>query len=255
MAVKLDMSKAYDRVEWRFLEKMMRKMGFDPKWIRLIMKCIPTVSYSVVLDNQAGSVFNPTRGIRQGDPLSPFLFLICGEGLSSLIRLAQKEENLKGVKASRRGPQISHLLFADDCITFGEATERGAGLLKRLLQEYRRCSGQIVNFEKTTVFFSSNTGFEEKRRVSQLLGVRSSNDPESYLGLPNMVGRRKKEAFQNLKDRFKQKIDNWSTRYLSHGGKEVFIKSVLQAIPTYPMACFLLPKSLCSDLEKIIAKF
>ncbi|KAA3454784.1 reverse transcriptase [Gossypium australe] len=177
------------------------------------------------------------------------------EGLSSLIRLAQQEENLKGVKASRRGPQISHLLFADDCITFGEATERGAGLLKRILQEYRRCSGQIVNFEKSTVFFSSNTGFEEKRMVSQLLGIRSSNDPESYLGLPNMVGRRKKEAFQNLKDRFKQKIDNWSTRYLSQGGKEVFIKSVFQAIPTFSMACFLLPKSLCSDLEKIIAKF
>ncbi|KAA3455435.1 reverse transcriptase [Gossypium australe] len=218
MAVKLDMSRAYDRVEWGFLEKMMSKMGFNPNWIHLIMKCIST-------------------------------------GLSSLIRVAQQEENLKGVKASRSGPQISHLLFADDCITFGEATERGAGLLKKILQEYRRCSGQIVNFEKSNVFFSSNTGFEKKRMVSQMLGVRSSNDPEGYLGLPNMVGRRKKAAFQILKDRLKKRIDNWSTRHLSQGGKEVFIKSVLQAIPTYSMACFLLPKTLCSDLEKIIAKF
>ncbi|KAA3462149.1 reverse transcriptase [Gossypium australe] len=184
MAVKLDMSRAYDRVEWGFLEKMMSKMGFNPNWIHLIMKCISIVSYSVVLNNQAGSLFSPTRGLRQGDPLSPFLFLICGEGLSSLIRMAQQEEKLKGVKASRSGPQISHLLFADDCITFGEATERGAGLLKQILQEYRRYSGQIVNFEKSTVFFSSNTGYEKKRMVSQLLGVRSSNDPESYLGLP-----------------------------------------------------------------------
>ncbi|KAA3472328.1 reverse transcriptase [Gossypium australe] len=88
-----------------------------------------------------------------------------------------------------------------------------------------------------------------------MLGVQSSNDPERYLRLPNMVGKTKKEAFQNLKDRFKQRIDNLSTRYLSQGGKEVFIKSILQAIPTYSMSYFLLPKLLCSDLESIVAKF
>ncbi|KAA3479130.1 reverse transcriptase [Gossypium australe] len=83
-----------------------------------------------------------------------------------------------------------------------------------------QCLGQIVNFEKSTVFFSSNTGSEDKRIVSRMLGVRCSNDPERYLGLPNMVGKRKNEAFQNLKDRFKHKIDNWSTRLLSQEGKE-----------------------------------
>ncbi|KAA3482534.1 LINE-1 reverse transcriptase isogeny [Gossypium australe] len=182
-------------------------------------------------------------------------FLICGEGLSSLMRLVQREDNFRGVKASRRGPQISHLLFADDCILFGEATERGAGLLKRVLREYRKCSGQQVNFDKSTVFFSSNTRAEEKGLVARILGVRSTNDPERYLGLPNMVGRRKKKAFQNLKDRFRQRIDNWSIRHLSQGGKEVFIKAILQAIPKYTMAYFLLSKMLCSDLESIIAKF
>ncbi|KAA3472329.1 reverse transcriptase [Gossypium australe] len=154
------MSKAYDRVEWAFLEEIIRKMGFKPRWIRLIMKCISTISYSVISRKY---LFFPTRGLRKGDPLSSFLFLIYGEGLSSLMRLAQQEENFKGVKASRRGPQISHLLFADDCIIFREATERGASLLKRILREYRICSGQIVNFEKSTVFFSSNTRVEEKR--------------------------------------------------------------------------------------------
>ncbi|KAA3472342.1 reverse transcriptase [Gossypium australe] len=88
-----------------------------------------------------------------------------------------------------------------------------------------------------------------------MLGVQSSNDPERYLGLPNMVGKTKKEAFKNLKDRFKQRIDNWSTRHLSQGEKEVFVKSILQAIPTYSMSYFLLLKLLCSDLESIVAKF
>ncbi|KAA3487352.1 reverse transcriptase [Gossypium australe] len=249
------MSKAYDRVEWTFLKEMMRKMGFEPSWINSIMKCISTISYSVVLNGQAGNIFYLSRGLRQGDPLSLFLFLICGEGLSSLMRLVQRKENFRGVKVSRRGPQISHLLFADGCILFGEATERGVALLKRVLREYRNCSGKQVNFDKSTVLFSSNTREDEKGIVTRILGVRSSNDPKCYLGLPNMVGKRKKEAFQNLKDRFRQIIDNWSIRHLSQGGKEVFIKAIIQAISTYTMACFLLPKTLCSDLESIIVKF
>ncbi|KAA3460177.1 reverse transcriptase [Gossypium australe] len=117
------MNKAYDRVEWYFVQDVMRKMGFDPNWIRSMMNCISSVSYSVVLNGQKGDIFQPSRGLRQGDPISPFLFLICGEGLSSLMRKAVQEGHLKGVKASRRGPQISHLLFADDCILFGEANE------------------------------------------------------------------------------------------------------------------------------------
>ncbi|KAA3488779.1 reverse transcriptase [Gossypium australe] len=200
--------------------EMMRKMGFDPNWINSIMKCTSTVSYSVVLNGQAGDIFHPTRGLRQGDPLSLFLFLICGEGLSSLMRMALRERHLKGIVAF-----------------------------------YGNCLGQRVNFDKSTVFFSSNTKGEENGLVTRILGARSSNDPERYLGLSNMVGRRKKEAFQNLKDRFKQRIDNWSIQHLSQCGKEVFIKAILQVIPTYTMAYFLLPKTLCADLESIIAKF
>lgn len=88
-----------------------------------------------------------------------------------------------------------------------------------------------------------------------MLGVQSSDEPERYLGLPNMVGRKKKQSFRILKDRLKKLIENWSNRFLSQGGKEVFIKAILQAIPTYSMACFLLPKSLCEDLESIVAKY
>ncbi|KAA3478991.1 reverse transcriptase [Gossypium australe] len=195
MAVKLDMSKSYDRVEWIFLEKTMERMGFESCWINLIMQCISTVSYSVILNGQIGNSFYPSRGLRQGDPLSPFLFLICGEGLFSLMRLAQREEHFRGVKVSRSGPQISHLLFTDDCILFGEATERGAGQLKRMLRDYRSCSGKQVNFDKSTVFFSTNTTEAVKELITRTLGVRRSNDPKRYLGLPNMVGRKKNEAF------------------------------------------------------------
>lgn len=96
---------------------------------------------------------------------------------------------------------------------------------------------------------------QDKNMVFQSLNVRCSTNPEKYLDPPNMVGWKKKLAFQNLKDHLKQKINSWSLRHISQGGKEVFIKFVLQAIPTYTMACFLLPKSLCLELENIVGSF
>ncbi|KAA3472533.1 reverse transcriptase [Gossypium australe] len=255
MAVKLDMSKAYDRVEWGFLKKVMSQMGFAEKWVSLVMKCISTVSNSVNINGSRGRIFHPSRGLRQGDPLSPYLFLIYSEGLSSLIRQAVGEGFLRGVKVSRRGPEISHLLFADDCLLFGEATKERATFLKAMLRQYEHCSGQCVNFNKSTIFFSSNTAEGAKNKISEVLGVQCSTNIEKYLGLPNVVGRKKKESFQNLKNKINQRICHWSSKCLSQRGKEVFIKSVLQAIPTYAITCFLLPKAQCGDLESIFAKY
>lgn len=124
-----------------------------------------------------------------------FFFLICNEGLSSLIRLETKEGSIKGVKASRRGPAISHLLFAYDCILFGEATKRGTKILKDILREYDICSSQCVNFNKSTIFFISNTARKDKEGILNEMGVRRSTNMKKYLGLLNMVGRRKKESF------------------------------------------------------------
>ncbi|KAH1047723.1 hypothetical protein J1N35_038507 [Gossypium stocksii] len=143
------------------------------------------------------------------------------------MRLAMKEGLLRGAKASRRGPAISHLLFTDDCILFGEASSRGAMVLKGILNEYEKCSGQCVNFNKSIIFFSSNTSEEKKEKVSAILGVRSSTNLERYLGFPNVAGRPKKESFQHLKEKGYTRIEGWSTRLLSQDGKEVFIKSVL----------------------------
>ncbi|KAA3485160.1 reverse transcriptase [Gossypium australe] len=167
------------------------------------------------------------------------------------MRLALKEGLLKGAKASRKRPAIAHLLFADDCILFGEASKKEASLLKGILKEYEICSGQCVNFNKST----SNTLEGNREEVLAILGGRPSIDMEKYLGLPSVVGRRKKESFQVLKEKVLFRIKRWSNRFLSQGGKEVFIKSILQAIPTYAMSCFFLPNSFCGELEKIMAKY
>ncbi|KAA3465451.1 reverse transcriptase [Gossypium australe] len=167
MAVKLDMSKAYDRVEWGFIKQMMKQMGFASRWIELIMKCITTASY-------AGTQLLTYKGAETS------------ECLSALMRSAMRNGLVKWAKACQKGPEISHLLFADDCILFGEATEKGAKVVKDILKEYESCSA------------ITNTQEESKDLVSTLLGVRSSSSPEKYLGLPSIVGRRKKRGFLEL---------------------------------------------------------
>ncbi|XP_060959188.1 uncharacterized protein LOC133030459 [Cannabis sativa] len=122
MALKLDMSKAYDRIEWSFLEAMLRKMGFVENWIRLIMTCVLTAKYKVIHDAYEVGPICPSRGIRQGDPLSSYLFIICAEGLSSLLYKYERNGWIHGCKVANGAPRISHMLFADDNYLYCKAT-------------------------------------------------------------------------------------------------------------------------------------
>lgn len=109
-ALKLDMSKAYDKVEWSFIVNMLR-LGFAAKWVQLIMKCVTSVSYSVRINHSLYGSISPSRGLRQGDPLSPYLFLLCAQGLSSIISKAVERKLIRGVKVATSCPPISHLFF------------------------------------------------------------------------------------------------------------------------------------------------
>jgi hypothetical protein len=125
-AVKLDMAKAYDRVEWQYLSRIMLQLGFREEWVNLIMKCVESVSLSVrVNGHQFSQIFKPTRGIRQGDPLSAYLFLLCAEGLSCMLKNSGLQFLAKGVRVGIHAPWVSHLQFADDCLIFTQASERG----------------------------------------------------------------------------------------------------------------------------------
>ncbi|XP_071912424.1 uncharacterized mitochondrial protein AtMg01250-like [Coffea arabica] len=118
MAVKLDMSKAYNRVERNFLDAVMEKMGFCMLWRHWIMNCLTSVTYSFNINGQPMGYITPMRGIRQGNPLSPYLFLLCSEGFSNLLRQAIENRKLSGMRISRGGASITHLFFADDSLIF-----------------------------------------------------------------------------------------------------------------------------------------
>ena len=191
MAIKLDMSKAYDRVEWVFLERVMRRMGFDRWWIHLTMTCVRTTSYSVLLNGEPTSFIKPSKGIRQGDPLSPNLFLLCVEGLSALLQQAKRDRRITGVSICQGGPRISHLLFVDDSLLFYEANTEECTRLLEMLTTYERASGQVVNRDKTTLFFSKSTPETRRDGILQLWGVQGTTNFEKYLGLLALVGKSK----------------------------------------------------------------
>ena len=201
MALKLDMSKAYDRLEWVFLQRIMEKMGFHSTWIGWIMECVKSVTYSILVNGEPQGHIIPTRGIRQGDPLSPYLFLICSEGLNGLIEKAVDRKCIEGVSLCRNGPKVSHLFFADDSLLFCRAQVGDVEKIQELLGKYERASGQKINSDKTTLFFSNNASFATKEEIKNLLGVPEIKEYERYLGLPAVVGRRKKASLNYIKDR------------------------------------------------------
>ena len=255
MALKLDMTKAYDRVEWYYLEGIMRKMGFREMWINLVMGCVKTVSYSVLVNGDPCGMIFPTRGIRQGDPLSPFLFLFCTEGLNGLIKKAELQGDIHGYSLCRRGPKLTHLLFADDSLIFCRSTMEECDKVLDILYKYEEASGKKVNRSKTSLFFSNFVPEEVKHGIKVKFGVQEIRNYEKYLGLPSLDGKRKKESFNFIKEKVWRKLQGWEAKLLSQVGREVLLKAVNQAIPTYTMGRFKLPVSLCNEIESLIKKF
>ena len=173
MALKLDMRKAYDRMEWDYIACVMIKMGFLAVWIDRVMKCVTTVKYSFLVNGEAIEIITPDRGLRKGDPLSPYLFLLCAdEGLGALIRKAHSNNMIHGISTSHNAPVISHLFLADDSMVFARAGANEAQVILDILRRYESLSGQTVNLDKCEVSFSNSLQHEARRRVSATLGFK-----------------------------------------------------------------------------------
>lgn len=233
----------------------MHCMGFSDSWIHRVMSCITSVSFSFKLNGQIFGNLIPSRGIRQGDPISPYLFLIGAGAFSTLIHRATTLNQIHGVKICRGAPIISHLFFTDDSTIFAKASMQECSNLANIISTYERASGQKVNYEKTQISFSKNVPLSLRTEVTDYLGVMEVDRHEKYLGLPTIIGRSKRTIFQCIKERIWKKLQGWKEKYLSRAGKEILIKSVIQAIPTYIMSIFRLPESLLSEINSMIARF
>lgn len=254
-AYKLDLSKAYDRVDWGFLKRLLEKLGFQSQWVQWIMTCVSSVRYSVRFNGVPSRSFSPSRGLRQGDPLSPYLFLLVADGLSTLLIHNEQLGNFQGLRVCRRAPNVSHLLFADDSLLFFKADVDQAQIIKSVITTFENCSGQLLSPSKCSLLVNESLDQDTSEQLRAVLGVERVDFEAKYLGLPTPNGRIRCGLFQPLEERFHKRMIAWKEKFLSAAGKEVLIKSVAQALPIYIMSVFKLPLNLCDELMKQVRAF
>jgi hypothetical protein len=233
-AYKLDLSKAYDRADWVFLEEVMHKMGFFHQGIQWIMLCVTTVRYSVKFNGSLLEAFSPTRGLRQGDHLSLFLFLFIDDGLSALVQTEISTRGISPIKICRRAPGIlHHFFFADDRLLFFKAECNQAEQVKYVIDTYAVATRQLINDAKCSILFSPHCNDEVQNGIINILHTQKDKFEEKYLGLPTPKGRMNRGKFDSMQAKLSKRLMMWGD--LSQGGNEILIKAVAQALPTYIM--------------------
>jgi hypothetical protein len=165
MAMKMDMEKAYDRMEWSLILKILQKLAFWEKWISLVQECISSSSFSVLINGSPTNVFSPSKGLRQGDPLSPFLLILGSEVLLRLLHNAESNGKFLGFPLAPSCLRVSHLLFVDDFIIFSRATVEDATAIQSCIELYQGCSGQLVNIKKSAMMFSKKVPRRMQRAI------------------------------------------------------------------------------------------
>ena len=176
------------------------------------------------MENQRGNIV-PGRGLRQGDPLSPFIFILCMEALVSLLNHAENQGKITGMRVARASPSVSHLLFADDSLFFCKAEPRECEEVMKVVRKYEKASGQRINFDKSSLLFGKRIPASDRQQIKDTLGIQNECGMGSYLGIPEDISGSKCKLFAFLKEKLLHRVNGWIGRWLSKGGKEVLIKS------------------------------
>ena len=184
MALKIDLEKAYDKLEWSFIRDMLFKANLPEDLIGIIMSCISTISTEILVNGEALEPIYPSRGIRQGDPLSPYMFILCMDYLGQLIQEKCEAKLWQPVKASQGGPTFSHMFFADDLVLFAKANATNCIAISNTIDEFCRLSGQTVSEAKSKVYFSPNVDRDSRESVYDILEFSSTPSLGKYLGFP-----------------------------------------------------------------------
>ncbi|GMI99700.1 hypothetical protein HRI_003639300 [Hibiscus trionum] len=255
MALKIDLEKAFDRVRWDFLQDTLEDVGFPSDLIRIIMHCVTSATIQVQWNGSLSSPFSPERGIRQGDPLSPYLFVLTMERLGQAIRQSVDSGAWKPFRMARSGIPLSHLFFADDLILYAKADISQAQVISDVLKEFEKCSGHKVSVRKSQIYFSPNTNPSLQDEICMAIGFQKTLSLGTYLGVPVRHERMRIADFDFILDRIRSKLNGWAARCLSLAGRITLAKSVLEAIPTYFMQTAILPIGVCANIDKLVRGF
>eukprot|EP00253_Pinus_taeda_P004076 PITA_04076 len=255
MVLKIDLSKAYDRINWLYLRLLLTHLGFNYSFISWIMGCISNVSFVVLINGAASPFFKSQRGLRQGCPLSPLLFLLVAEGLSRLIHKARRAEKIKGIEVAIN-LFISHLLFVDDILIFSNGSHIELKEYKSIFDLFLKATGMQINSGKSKLCVA---GFN--KRESTLLSslfpfqIQALESPFKYLGFWLKPDSYKKEDWNWLIAKLETRISHWSFKWLSRARRLTLIKSVLMAIPVYWATLSWIPKGILEKIRRLCYSF
>lgn len=255
MAIKLDLAKAFDCIEWDFIKKILDFFGFPQHFTRLVMSCLNFSVLRVLINGRPSNPIIPSRGVRQGDPLSPYLFILAMEYLSLSITHLVSQGHWNPIHINSKAPRVSHLLFADDIILFARADYHNANLISSTLSEFSDLSGLRINFDKSRVLFSKNTPPSLADSLSSLLNIKPTLNLGTYLSIPLKSTKLHSRDLTFLLDKISNRINSWTNKFLTLAGRCTLIKSTLSALPTHIMQTASLPVGFLNKIDSINKNF
>ncbi|KAH1045760.1 hypothetical protein J1N35_036544 [Gossypium stocksii] len=234
MAIKIDLEKAYDRVSWEFIEASLRAVGIPDYLNNVIMSSISNSTMQVMWNGTPLSKFKPVKGVRQGCPLSSYLFVLCMEWLGHLIKSA---------------------ISKDDLVIFSKADIRHCEVLKTFLEDFCALSGHRINAKKTNIFFSKGVDDNMVNSISTVFGFQSVHNLGYYLGVLLFHQRVTSSTLQFVVEKVRSKLQSYEARKLSFAGRITLAQSVFLSIPSYFMQSMMIPRKTCDDIESLVKQF
>ncbi|KAJ9567980.1 hypothetical protein OSB04_003946 [Centaurea solstitialis] len=251
---KVDFAKAFDSLNWNYLDNVMLQMGFGDTWRAWMKCCLSTAKVSVLINGAPTKEFKMSKGVRQGDPLAPFLFILAAEGLAAIMKEAQRSNIFHGVRLPNESVDVSLFQFADDAVLVGDWNLNNAKNLIRILKCFEICSGLKINLSKCRIVGVSVLR-EDVVRMARRLNCKEESLPFHYLGLPVGGNMNIIKNWQPLVDKFRKKLSAWKVKSLSIGGRLCLCKAVLGTLGTYMFSLYKAPKKVLIMLEGLRRKF
>ena len=251
---KIDFEKAYDKVNWAFLQQALRMKGFDPKWCEWVARFIQGGSVGIRVNDDIGHYFQTLKGLRQGDPLSPVLFNIVADMLAVLITRAKEDGQVGGLIPHLVEGGVSILQYADDTFLFLENDLDKAINMKLILSLFEQLSGLKINFHKSEIYcFGKAIELHDDYR--NIFGCEVGALPFKYLGIPIHYRKLLNKEWKMIEDRFEKKLASWAGKLLSYGDRLVLINSVLSSLPMFLLSFFEVPVGVRKRLDYFRRRF
>jgi len=251
---KVDFEKAYDSVDWGFLEYMLHRVGLCDKWVAWMKACVFGGSMSILVNGSPTEEISIQRGLKQGDPLAPFLFLLVAEGFSGLMKKAVASSLFEGFGFCGNDLVVSHLQYANDTLCIGKATVQNLWTMKSVLRDFELVSGLKINFSKSSLI-GVNVSDDFMLMACDFLNCSVWAIPFNYLGLPMGANPRSMMTWEPLIETLGGRLNMWADRYISFGGRIVLLNSVLSALPTFYFSFLKMPVQVWRKIVRIQREF